>query len=238
MLETLFIADLHLDPKQPIIIERCLNFLSKQAKQAECLYILGDLFEVWLGDDDDEPAYQPILTALKELTNNVPVFIIHGNRDFLIAQDFLRITGCQLITEPYIINLHNVPTLLMHGDTLCTLDLEYQAFRRQVRNPQWQQYFLQQPLSERRKLATQARMQSKIKTKNTDESIMDVSQDAVISILKQYQVRQLIHGHTHRPNIHKITVDNKIAHRIVVGDWQDNQAIIFSSNGNQLIKLY
>ncbi len=240
MPETLFIADLHLDPKRTISLKLCLNFFAKRARQAEALYILGDLFEVWLGDDDDEPAYKPVLAALHDLTNSgTAVFIMRGNRDFLIGEGFLKATGCLLIEDPYLIDLYGTPTLLMHGDTLCTLDTEYQSFRRQVRHPSWQQHFLKQPLAERRKIATQARLLSQAKTQNAIENMMDVTTEAVSSALKEHGVYQLIHGHTHRPGVYEEFINGKKAHRRVVSEWDEKKAIILSCSPEycQLIDL-
>lgn len=240
MSETYFIADLHLAPKRPTLFALFSDFLAARAKAAEALYILGDLFEVWLGDDEDEPTYQPVLTALHNLTaSGVPVFVMHGNRDFLLGKDFVAATGCQLINEEHIIDLYGTPTLLMHGDSLCTLDVEYQAFRKQVRNPQWQQQFLAQPLANRRILAQQARAQSQTKTQNTAEEIMDVTPEAVISAIEKHGVYHLVHGHTHRPAIHQLTVNGQTAYRRVVGDWRDDSAMILSCtpDGCQLVDL-
>ncbi|RKZ83340.1 MAG: UDP-2,3-diacylglucosamine diphosphatase [Candidatus Parabeggiatoa sp. nov. 1] len=241
MPETLFIADLHLDPKRPNTLTFCLDFLAGRARQATVLYILGDLFEVWLGDDDDEPVYQPVLTALHHLTaSGVFVFVMHGNRDFLLGEGFVAATGCQLIDDPHLIDLYGTPTLLMHGDSLCTLDVDYQAFRQQVRDPLWQAQFLAKPLAQRRIFAQQARTHSQAKTQMTAEAIMDVAPEAVISALETHNVYQLIHGHTHRPAMHQLTVNGQTAYRRVVGDWRDESAIILSctAEGCQLIDLY
>ncbi len=230
-METLFIADLHLSPARPDSLKLVLEFLAGRAKQAEALYILGDLFEVWVGDDDKEPAYEPVLTALQNLT--IPIFIMHGNRDFLLGEQFTKTTGCQLIPDYHVINLYAKPTLLLHGDTLCTLDTDYQAFRQQVRDPNWQQFFLSQPLEIRKKLAREVRDSSK--AKNTNIEIMDVTTEAVKKQLNKYNVTQLIHGHTHRPDRHEI--DGNI--RWVVGDWNKNSAIILSydADGCKLVDL-
>jgi len=232
-METLFIADLHLSPDRPIALNLALEFLAGRAKQAQALYILGDLFEVWLGDDDDEPVYKTVLAALRDLT--IPVFVMHGNRDFLLGTEFSAITGCQLIADQQVIDLYGKPTLLMHGDILCTLDTDYQAFRHQVRDPKWQQFFLSQPLATRRKLAKEARDSSQIKTKNARDEIMDVTVKAVSENFSKYNVTQLIHGHTHRPNVHKTNG----CIRWVVGDWYENSAIILVCNadGCQLVDL-
>jgi UDP-2,3-diacylglucosamine hydrolase len=232
MPETLFIADLHLDPQQPAIFNLALKFFSTRARQADTLYILGDLFELWLGDDDDESGYQPILTALRELTeHSISIFIMHGNRDFLLNQQFAQQTGCQLLPDAHVTHLYSVPTLLMHGDTLCTLDIEYQAFRQQVRNPQWQQQFLAQPLAQRRLMAQQARHYSQ--TKQQTNIIMDVTPTAVITTMAEYQVNQLIHGHIHQPACHKLTIKEHQATRWVVGDWREGGAKILSCQPKQ-----
>ncbi|MDM8567382.1 UDP-2,3-diacylglucosamine diphosphatase [Candidatus Halobeggiatoa sp. HSG11] len=228
-METLFIADLHLSPERPNDI--AIEFLTGRAKKAEALYILGDLFEVWLGDD--EPAYQDIIASLHDLT--IPVFIMHGNRDFLLGKKFSAMTGCQLIPDHHVIDLYGIPTLLMHGDTLCTQDIDYQAFRKQVRDPNWQQSFLSQPLEIRRKLAKNARDSSQVKTKNTNADIMDVTSAAVNEAFSKYNVNQLIHGHTHLPNVHKEGNNT----RWVVGDWSADTAIILACypDGCQLVDL-
>jgi UDP-2,3-diacylglucosamine hydrolase len=240
MSETLFIADLHLDPKRPIVFKLCLDFLANQACQADALYILGDLFEVWVGDDDDTPTYQPIWAALHNLTTSgVPVFIMHGNRDFLLGDDFAAATGCQLIFEPYLLDLYGTPTLLMHGDSLCTLDTDYQAFRQQVRNPQWQTQFLTQPLAQRQQLAQQARAESMTKGQTTAEAIMDVTPEAVIATLETHHVSRLIHGHTHRAARHELDINGNRAYRWVVGEWREDSAIILRCQPDnwQLIDL-
>ncbi len=226
MPETLFIADLHLEPKRPITLHHFKEFLANRVQQADALYILGDLFEVWLGDDQDEPTYQAIQTALHNV--KCPLFIMHGNRDFLLGTDFAQTTGCQLIKDHHVIDLYGTPTLLMHGDTLCTQDVDYQAFRQQVRHPEWQKQFLAQPLAQRRILAQQARAQSQAKTQSTAEYIMDVTPEAVISALETHGVHQLIHGHTHRPAQHQLTINGQTAYRQVLGDWRDDSAIILS----------
>lgn len=236
MSETFFIADLHLNPKHPIPFSQLLKFLQNRAQQADALYILGDLFEVCLGDDEDKA----VIKALNDLINNgVPVFIMHGNRDFLLSQAAIK--NCTLLDDDaYVIDLYGVPTLIMHGDTLCTLDVKYQAFRKQVRNPQWQAQFLAQPLAQRRLIAQQARSESQATTKTTAEVIMDVTPEAVISSLEKYNVYQLIHGHTHRPAIHNITVNGHDATRYVLGDWREDSAMILhcTAKTNDLIDLY
>jgi len=227
MSETLFIADLHLHPQQPAILELFFKFLNTRASQAAALYIIGDLFEAWVGDDEDIPAYLQVTAALQALTQQgVAVYVMHGNRDFLIGTDFAQQTGCQLLDDPSVIDLYGTPTLVMHGDTLCTQDVAYQAFRQQVRNPAWQQFFLAQSLEQRRLMAQQARAQSQSTTQNTAEEIMDVTPEAVVDIMQTHGVSRLIHGHTHRPAVHDLAVNGQAAQRYVVGNWQADSALI------------
>lgn len=224
--QTLFIADLHLTPQIPIVLDLFIRFLTQQANQWEKIYILGDLFEVWLGDDEDEPTYQRIIQELYKVTSrDTPIFVMRGNRDFLLGQQFCEMTGCQLIADPTIIDLYGTPTLLMHGDTLCTKDVAYQSFRQQVRDPQWQQQFLAQPLVARRLLAQQARLQSQQYIQQAANDIMDVTQEEVIKVLQQHQVFHLIHGHTHRPAIHEFAIQGQPAWRKVVGAWHEQEQL-------------
>jgi len=230
---TLLIADLHLSPQLPVITQNFLNFLTQHAKLAEKLYILGDLFEVWLGDDEE--GYQSVKSALRTLTaTGVEVIVLQGNRDFLLGTQFAADTGCQLRDEPLLIDLYGIPTLLMHGDVLCTQDVAYQAFRQQVRHPLWQQHFLAQPLAQRRLLAQQARQQSQQHTQITHEYIMDVTQDEVVKVLQSFQVYQLIHGHTHRPALHEFELQAKPAKRYVLGAWQAQHAVILRASANSI----
>jgi len=223
---TLFIADLHLTPQLPDLLNQFIQFLTDPAKYWEKIYILGDLFEVWLGDDEDEPAYQQVIQNLRTLTaQGTLVFVMRGNRDFLLDQQFSQMTGCQLMTDLTVIDLYGTPTLLMHGDTLCTKDTAYQAFRQQVRSPQWQQQFLAQPLAQRRLIAQQARLQSQQYTQQIADEIMDVTQSEVIRVMQQYDVINLIHGHTHRPAIHQFLINEQSAWRKVVGAWHKQKCL-------------
>ena len=220
MIETLFIADLHLQNTRPSQLTTFLKFLSERVPKAEALYILGDLFEVWVGDDD--VSYQPILTALHNLTSSgIPVFILPGNRDFLLSEGFIANTGCQLLADPTVIHLYGVPTLLMHGDTLCTKDTAYQKFRQQVRTLQWQQQFLAQPLAQRYQLAQQAREHSQTYTQTLTDELADVAMEAVIAEMTNYDVRHLIHGHTHKPTLQQLTIAGQTGWRWVLGAWDD-----------------
>ncbi|EIJ40961.1 UDP-2,3-diacylglucosamine hydrolase [Beggiatoa alba B18LD] len=233
-METLFIADLHLSPEKTDLAARFQHFLNQRAVKAQALYILGDLFEAWLGDDEEHIFYHNILKQLQQLTEQgVPVTVLHGNRDFLLSTRFAQQTGCQLIEADSLqITLYGTPTLLMHGDTLCTLDHAYQTFRQQVRNPLWQKTFLTYPLAQRRLIAQQARQESQNYQQQTENSIMDVTPTEVVKILEQAKLQHLIHGHTHRPAIHHLTANQQPAYRYVVGDWQTTQAMILVCRPN------
>lgn len=227
MTTTLFISDLHLSDERPEITALFLHFLQTRAVGADALYILGDLFEVWLGDDAILPGYQPVLEGLRTLTDTgVPVFVMHGNRDFLMGDLFARQSGCRLIPDPSIIELNGKRTLLMHGDTLCTDDLEYQQFRAHVRNPETQRQFLSLPIDQRILVAKQYRAESRERSRYKTEEIMDVNQDAVEATMREYGVPLLIHGHTHRPAIHTFTRDKQTLRRIVLGDWYDQGSML------------
>ena len=228
---TLFIADLHLSDQRPAITEQFINFLKHEARQARALYILGDLFEAWLGDDCILPNYETIIKSLKELTSNkVPVYFIHGNRDFLIGERFCELSGCQLLDESTVITIDEQQYLIMHGDTLCTDDIKYQQFRSMVRNPQWQQQLLSKTPAERIALAKQYREISQTETAEKADDIMDVNQAEVEKAMHSANVTTLIHGHTHRPNIHKFELDGKQAQRIVLGDWYEQGSVLRLDN--------
>ena len=219
-MSTLFISDLHLSQEQPHITELFLTFLRDTAPQADALYILGDLFEVWLGDDMSIPAYQACIDALQTLSQNgLAIYVMYGNRDFLMREQFESHSGAHLIHEPYVINLYDTPTLLLHGDILCTDDLKYQQLRTQFRNADWQTSFLALTPAERLAQAQKYREGSKKETAQKAEQIMDVTQQAVEQTMQQHQVYQLIHGHTHRPAIHEFSLNDKTAKRIVLSDW-------------------
>ena len=224
---TLFIADLHLDPARPAIIGRFLEFLEREARGAEALYILGDLFEAWIGDDDDDPRVATVLAALRQLTQSgVPVFVQHGNRDFLMGAGFEAASGCRLLPEQTVIRLHGEPVLLMHGDTLCTADTAYLAFRAQMRNPAVQQGLLAKPLAERRTMAAHLRTESQAATGAKTEAIMDVTPEEVVRVMSEHGVRRLIHGHTHRPGFYDVPQLGPDARRIVLGDWYEQGSVL------------
>lgn len=200
-----------------------LRFLQEQAVSADALYILGDLFEVWLGDDMVLPEYRPAIDAMNALhAQGVPIYVMYGNRDFLMREAFEEMSGASLIHEPHIIDLDGQATLLLHGDTLCTDDVAYQQFRAMVRNPQWQEAMLAKTPEQRLALAQEYRTMSKTEMAKKDEAIMDVNQQAVLASLRQNNVRHLIHGHTHRPGFHEFDLDGQAAQRIVLGDWYEH----------------
>jgi UDP-2,3-diacylglucosamine hydrolase len=224
---TLFISDLHLDGVRPRITELFLDFLKTEPRNADALYILGDFFEVWIGDDDPDPHHARVISAVRELTDiGVPVYFMHGNRDFLIGAEFAARTGVKLLPDPTIVGLSGIPTLLMHGDTLCTDDVEYQAFRKMVRDPARQKAFLAMPLEERRAFVAQARIESGLSTAQKSETIMDVNQQAVERAMAEHDVTRLIHGHTHRPATHGFQSDGEHRTRIVLGDWYHQGSIL------------
>jgi UDP-2,3-diacylglucosamine hydrolase len=237
--ETLFVSDLHLDVSRPNITSIFLDFLQHSAAQAETLYILGDLFEVWIGDDNSSELNQEVTTGLYQLAQKgTPIHLMHGNRDFLIGQEFASSSGSTLIQDPTIIDLYGTPTLLLHGDTLCTDDKDYMDFRTLVRDPEWQESFLSKSLEERKEIARELREESSAKTQKKSEVIMDVNQQAVEQKLKEYDVDQMIHGHTHRPNTHKFLLNGKPAQRIVLGDWyQAGSVLRCTSEGCKLETL-
>ncbi len=225
---TLFIADLHLDPLRPEIQARFSGFLQREARQARALYILGDLFEVWVGDDAPLPEYRPGMRALRELADSgVPVYFMHGNRDFLIGQRFARECGVQLLPDPSVINLYGEPTALLHGDSLCTDDREYQRFRYWVRKPWLQDLLLRLPASLRWRIGRSIRARSQQRTRNKPMQIMDVNPEAVVARFHELGVRRMIHGHTHRPDRHKVELGgNATAERIVLGDWFEQGSVL------------
>ena len=223
---TLFISDLHLSQERPHISRLFLRFLQGPAREAEALYILGDLFEAWLGDDMVLPDYADTITELKRLSAVTPVYIMHGNRDFLMREGFAEMSGAELLADEVVIDLYGTRVLLMHGDTLCTDDVAYQEFRAMVRDPAWQQAMLAKSPQERLELARQYREISKTETQAKGEMIMDVNQQAVEQAMQGFGVSQLIHGHTHRPAIHDFSLDGTAARRIVLPDWYERGGML------------
>lgn len=224
---TLFISDLHLDAERPQIVDLFAGLLDGEARRAASLYILGDLFESWIGDDDDAALPARVAQATRALRDaGVPVYFMHGNRDFLLGEDYAARAGMTLLADPAVIELGGERVLLMHGDTLCTDDVEYLKFRTLVRDPRWQQQFLARPLDERRAFAAQARGESRKHTSTARPDIMDVNPHAVEAAMRAHGVRKLIHGHTHRPATHRFLLDGKSAERIVLGDWYEQDSVL------------
>lgn len=234
---TLFISDLHLDPDRPRITDLFEHYLaSDEVRQAEALYILGDLVEAWIGDDDDAELPRRIAAATRAVHDaGVPVYFMAGNRDFLLGEAFAERAGMTLLADGTVHNIQGQPTLLMHGDVLCTDDVAYQAVRQQVRSSPWQAHVLSMPLEARRALAVKAREDSRAHTGSTMESIMDVNAEAVVDTMREAGVTRLIHGHTHRPAVHELTVDGNAAQRIVLGDWYEHGSVLkLTSDGAEL----
>lgn len=234
-----FLSDLHLCDERPRINALFVDFLSGPARHAQAVYILGDLLEYWVGDDTlsrDPPGFVAALRALTAL--GVPTFLMHGNRDFLLGAQFADATGCQLIDDPTVISLFGTPTLLMHGDTLCTDDTAYQTMRAQVRNPKWQQQVLSQTWEQRIALAQRYRSESQKQTRDKPEYITDVNQQAVEAAMRAANVTRLIHGHTHRPAVHEFMLDGRSAQRFVLPDWYENGGVLeWDENGYRMLTL-
>lgn len=224
---TLFISDLHLDPERPAITALFLDLLATRGRYADALYILGDLFEAWIGDDDDSELNQAVCRELSGCADSgTTVFVMHGNRDFLLGKRFAQQAHCVMLDDPARIDLYGTPTLLMHGDLLCTDDTEYQAFRTLARSAAWQEELLAKTLAERRAIADEMRRVSREKTGGKPESIMDVNPAAVIGHMTGHGVTRLIHGHTHRPAVHDLVIEGKAAQRIVLGDWYEQGSML------------
>ena len=220
---TLFISDLHLDATEPLAGAQFIEFLRRRAASAEALYILGDLFESWIGDDDDDAYRNHICAALAELTAaGAPCYVMHGNRDFLLQGGFEARTGARLISDPLVIDLYGEAVLLTHGDALCIGDRAYQRLRSVVRAPRWQRRLLALPLAVRRALAARARAGSRQHVRRVAYEIMDVDQSAVAAVMRGCGVRTLIHGHTHRPGVHEFELDGEPARRLVLGAWHEH----------------
>jgi len=223
-----FISDLHLDPARPAAIEDFIGFCEHEARDATALYILGDLFEAWIGDDDDDPGLKPILEALAALPRaGIRCAFMHGNRDFLVADAFSARTGIELLGDFATIELYGETVLLTHGDLLCTDDVRYLELRRQLRDPAWQQDFLGKPLAERRRIAAELRQLSQTEMAAKTEAIMDVNEDTVRDTMRRFDVATLVHGHTHRPALHRFELEGRPARRIVLNDWYGPGGYLF-----------
>jgi UDP-2,3-diacylglucosamine hydrolase len=235
----LFVSDVHLDTQAPQATAQFLEFLRDQAARAQALYILGDLFEAWVGDDDRDPQKQQVTAALRALGEaGVPCFVLHGNRDFLLGAGFCAHSGCILLNDPVIAEFDGAPVLLTHGDALCTDDHPYQELRSVVRAASWQRRFLALPLAQRELLANEARAGSRRHTARTIPVIMDVNQEAVTAAFRAAGVRRMIHGHTHRPAVHDLVVDGAPVQRIVLGAWYEQGSYLHYEGGSyQLLDL-
>jgi UDP-2,3-diacylglucosamine hydrolase len=237
---TLFISDLHLCSGRPQINRSFFGFLEYEARGADALYILGDLFEYWAGDDDlDDPFNATVVAALARLAGSgIPTYLMHGNRDFVIAEAFARASAVTLLADPTVLNLYGQPVLLMHGDTLCTLDQEYQAFRREARSDAWIRELLRQPLSERKAAIEALRRQSEQEKRAKPAEIMDVAPDEVDAALRRHGYPRLIHGHTHRPARHVHMVDGHACERWVLADWyQAGSYLACDASGCRAVQL-
>ena len=224
---TLFIADLHLQTEEPAITAGFLRFLRGEAKSADALYILGDLFEAWIGDDDPNPLHREMAAAIKALVDSgVPCYFIHGNRDFLIGQRYARESGMTLLPEEQVLDLYGRNILIMHGDTLCTDDTGYLAFRAKVHTPWIQKVFLALPLLIRNRIAARMRAGSKAANSSKSMTIMDVNPQAVVKVMEKHRVQWLIHGHTHRPDVHSLIANGEPAHRVVLGAWHSEGSMV------------
>ena len=237
---TLFISDLHLEKNRPEITQQFLQLLSEIKPPIDALYILGDLFETWIGDDHDIPEHGDVINALKAVTQQgLPIYFLYGNRDFLISKQFFRETGCQLLPDETRLSVYGQPVLIMHGDTLVTRDIAYMNARKKLRNRFLQRLFLCLPIGIRKKIADKAREKSMHHTSTTSYEIMDVTQDAVSRVMQKHEVNYLVHGHTHRPGIHKFTLQQEPAERIVLGAWHERgNVLVWEASGKkELIDL-
>ena len=224
---TLFVSDIHLSTARPEIVAVFIEFLRGPARKAEALYILGDCFDRYLGDDDDTPPHREVISALADLTRAAgPVFVLHGNHDFLLGPSFERATGCKLLDDHKVIDLYGTKVLIAHGDTLCTDDIDYQEFRRFARDPGNQQAFLKLPLAARAIQAEKYRARSQEQTRLKPEEIMDVNPGTVVETMRSHNVLHLIHGHTHRPKVHDVDVHGSPGKRIVLGDWYEQDSVL------------
>jgi UDP-2,3-diacylglucosamine hydrolase len=232
--ESHFVSDLHLSPDRPATVALFLAYLAGRAREAEHLYLLGDIFDAWIGDDDDSSLNAEVQAALEETTSaGVQCHLMHGNRDFLIGRAFCRKTGCRLLRDPTLVQFAGEPTLLMHGDLLCTDDVAYQRFRRRIRNPLVQRIFLFRSLKSRRAVAASYRRKSGAATAEKPLEIMDVNQGTVERYLRGYGASRLVHGHTHRPADHRLVLDGRLVQRNVLSDWHPDrgQVLVHSPRG-------
>lgn len=227
--EILFISDLHLSAQRPRLVELFISFTRQRAAAAAALYILGDLFDAWIGDDQHDPASRAVRKALSALSGDgTAVAVQHGNRDFLLGEAFCGDSGATLLADEHVVELFGHRTLLMHGDTLCTDDTAYQQARRQLRDPAFIADFLARSVEERLAIASEYRKLSGEATSQLAADIMDVNQQAVVAAMQRHDVRRLIHGHTHRQAIHRFDIDGRQCERIVLGDWNESGGMLLA----------
>ncbi len=236
----LFASDVHLSAHRPARVDAFLAFLAGPCRDAAAVYLLGDVFDEWLGDDDDRPPHPRVLDALATLTaGGVVVGFLHGNHDFLVGAGFVERTGCQVLGQPVRLDVHGVPVLALHGDQLCTRDEDYQAWRRTYTDPVNQQRFLALPFPARVARAAALRQESRALTRLKPEDIMDVTGDAVTQMLREHGVRHMVHGHTHRPALHRLDVDGAPGLRAVLGDWyEDDRVLAWDAHGPRLVHAH
>jgi UDP-2,3-diacylglucosamine hydrolase len=235
----LFVSDLHLDAAAPEATDQFLAFLRTDAARAQVLYILGDLFESWIGDDDDEPERVRVCSGLREFTTRgVPCFVQHGNRDFLLGEDFATHTGCRLLADPVLTEIHGARTLISHGDLFCTDDIKYQRLRTIVRNPRWQRRARRLTLAQRKVFADEARSGSRAHAQRVVPTIMDANPEAIAAAAAAFDADVVIHGHTHRPGTHEFTAGGRTRTRIVLGAWYEHGSVLeWSAAGHALRTL-
>ncbi len=232
-MSTLFISDLHLSPDKPDLTQITVSFLQAQSSNIEALYILGDLFNTWIGDDIVPPEFEPLISQLQHLQQSgIKSYFMAGNRDFMVGKQFSQLVGCQLLDDSHIIDLYGTPTLLLHGDTLCIDDIAYQRYRRWSRNRLLQRCFLRLPGNCRQGISDRIKQQSQQQKRQKSAIIMDVNQAEVKRTMQKFKVAQLIHGHTHRPAIHELQLKGVKARRIVLGDWE-NEVSYLKVNANK-----
>lgn len=234
-----FISDLHLTKDRPEITQGFLAYLASLDNHVSDLYVLGDLFDVWVGDDDTTEPNLDIKAALQSIVKNgINTYFIAGNRDFLIGKDFFKQTGVVCLNDAHVVDLFGTPTLLMHGDLLCTDDIQYQQFRQLTHTQAWQDDMLSKPLTERLAIAQHYRDESLKNKAEKSMDIMDVNQQTVIDTMLEHGVSQLIHGHTHRPNIHSVRLNEKTAKRFILAEWDTCGSVLdFSANGYNIKTL-
>lgn len=233
---TLFISDLHLSPDNQDLIKLTIEFLQQETKDIQTLYILGDLFNTWLGDDIIPAEFEPLINQLQQLKQNgITIYLMVGNRDFMLGKRFAELAGCKLITDPVVIDLYGTQTLLMHGDSLCIDDVSYQRYRRWTRSKFLQWCFLHLTVNYRQGISDKIKQKSREQKQFKSAMIMDVNQQEVIASMTKFNVRRLIHGHTHRPAFHQLTINGENAQRIVLGDWENT--VSYLKCDDQQIKL-